>query len=154
MGFPLEIMFEINYANRVNKTSLKEFIQKLLLIESEVLIDQLEIKPNETSFEKLKDSIVNFPINIGHPDELTSPEFLNKLYSNLNLTGEEGVFKMHQEIEKYEELLKQKENYSIYLENLSENAKMVFEECRKYDQDGVVTCYGQNNIFGLLILNN
>ena len=109
MGFPLEIMFEINYANRVNKTSLKEFIQKLLLIESEVLIDQLEIKPNETSFEKLKDSIVNFPINIGHPDELTSPEFLNKLYSNLNLTGEEGVFKMHQEIEKYEELLKQKE---------------------------------------------
>ena len=114
MLFPLEVMFELKYANRVNKTSLKEFFQKAILIESEVLIDHLEIT-NETLIEKIKDSVMNTSIIFGHPDELTTPEFLNKLYANLNLTGEEGVYQMYQEIEKYEKLLKQKENYSIYL---------------------------------------
>ena len=127
MEFPLEVMFQLKYANRVNKTSLKEFIQKTLLI------------------DKIKDSIMNTPIYFGFPDELKTPKFLNKLYANLNLTGEEGVYKMYQEIKKYEKLLKYGNN-SIYLENLSENAKIIFEECREYDQDGTFTCTGQNNI--------
>ena len=139
-------MFQINYANRINKASLKEFIQKVFLIESEVRIDQL-VKPNETLIEEIKDSVVNFPFNFGFPDELTSPEFLNKLYANLNLTGEEGVYKMYQEIRKYEKLLKQKENYSIYLENLSENAKNIFEECREYNHfDSWNRCHRSNLI--------
>ena len=146
MYFPLEVMFDLKYANKVNKTSLKEFIQKVLLIESEDLIDQLG-NTNEKLIEKFKDLSIKFPINIGYPDELTAPEFLNKLYANLNLTGEEGVYKMHLEIKKYEKLLKQKENYSVYLENLSENAKMVFEECRDY------ICYDIKKLYGLLILN-
>ena len=95
MTFTLEIMFQLKYANRINKTSLKEFIHKQLLIQSEVYIDQL-VKPNETLIDEIRDSVMNFPINIGYPDELTTPEFLNKLYANLNLTGEESVYKMHQ----------------------------------------------------------
>ena len=147
MFFPLEVMFELEYSNKIDKTSLKEFIRKVLLIESEVLIDQL-VNTNETKVEKIKDLIKNFPIDIGYPDELTTPEFLNKLYANLNLTGEEGVYKMQQEIKKYEKLLKQKENYSVYLENLSENAKTLFESCREYN-----LCYKIKDSYGLLILN-
>ena len=142
-------MFELKYANKIDKTSLKEFIRKAFLIESEVLIDQLVIT-NETLIEKIKDSIMNFPIDIGHPDELKTSKFINKLYANLNLTGEEGVYQMYQELKKFEKLLKQKENYSIYLENLSENAKKMFEECRGYKRNGVWTCLGQNDILGLL----
>ena len=148
MAFPLKVMFESKYANRINKISLKEFIQKATMIESEILIDQLVIKPNETFIAKANDLIMNTTINIGFPDELTSLVFLNKLYANLNLTGEEGVFKMHQEIKKNEKRLKQKENYSIYLKNLSENAKIIFEECRS----PYIQCVG-SNVFGLLILN-
>ena len=100
--------------------------------------------------EKLKGLIVNFPINIGYPDELTAPKFLNKLYANLNLTGEEDVYKMNQEIRKYRDIIKQKKNYSVYLENLSENAKMIFEECRALRRKGKWTCEGQKNVYGLL----
>ena len=137
-------MFQIKYAHKIDKISFKEFIRKALLIESQVFTDQLEYI-NETLIEKFEDLIVIAPIDIGYPDELTTPEFLNKLYANLNLTGEESVYKMHQEIEKYEKLLKQKENYSIYLENLSENAKMIFEGCRIN-----VNCDKNLNLFGLL----
>ena len=152
MNFPLDVMFESKYANRINKTSIKEFFQKALLIESEVYIDKSGNR-NEKLIEKLKDSIMNYPINIGYPDELKTTKFLNKLYANLNLTGEESFFKMLKVIRDYEKLLKQKKNYSIYLENLSENAKMIFEKCREYKQNGMLTCRGQENLNGLLILN-
>ena len=149
MEFPLEVMFQIKYANRVNITAAKEFYQMIKLIEFELYIDQSGVT-NEKFINLLKDAVINYPINIGYLDELTTPEFLNKLYANLNLTGEESVYQMYQEIEKYEDLLKQKENYSIYLKNLSENAKYIFEECRVEKRNGTWTCRGQNNIFGLL----
>ena len=95
-------MFESKYANRVNKTSLKEFFQKVFLIEFEVYIDQSGNK-NETLIEKIKDSIMNTPINIGHPDELTSSEFLNKLYANLNLTGN-FIIAMKRALNKFNQL--------------------------------------------------
>ena len=107
INFPLEIMFQMEYGTKNTSKAFKEFVVK---------------------FQSIDESPDNL-IQVGFPDELTNPEFLNKLYANLNLTGEEGLYKMHSEMEKYSDQIYEEGNNSIYMKNLSENAKEIFKNC-------------------------
>ena len=127
--YPLLVMLQIKHEKQFNKTAFKAFIQKALLVETEVIIDSLN-HPNETVKEEFRNEIINTPIPIGFSDELTNLELFKKIYENLNLTGNEGVYLMHQEMKKYNELLIEKEYFdSLNLENLSENLKEFFVSC-------------------------
>lgn len=127
--YPLLLMLQIKHEKQINKTAFKAFKHKALLVESEVIIDSLN-HPTETAKEEFRNEIINTPIPIGFPDEFTNLEFVKKIYENLNLTGDEGVYFMHQEMKKYRELLKEKEYLnSLNLENLSENSKKKLVSC-------------------------
>lgn len=136
MEFPLYIMYEIQYKNEIDKEAFKDFIHKVFLM----------------SFDndKLKHSIMTTPIYIGLPDELTTTEFLNNIYANLNLTGEEGVYKMYQEMKKYDDVIRDEKNTTNYVKNLSENAEEIFKKCKFSNLQQ--NCYEVNNFFGLLII--
>lgn len=119
MNFPLEVMFELNFAEQVDKTALKDFMIMTLLMSFDSIDEKIT--------KELKDSITNTSVYIGFPDEFTSLEFLDILYANLNLTGYEGVYKMHQDIKSFRENLMQQGYESLYMDGLSEDKKLIFE---------------------------
>ena len=90
--------------------------------------------------------MMNATIQVGFPQELTSTEFLDTLYGNLKLTGDEGPYRMNQVMKKYNEDLG-KYN-SLYLGKLSENAKEIYKECGFYYRNFAVfsTCETSNSI--------
>ena len=154
MYFPLDVMFELKHSKQIDKVGFEDFIRKALSFQYEVVVDALNESLintyNKTLTDEVKDSILNIPIYIGNPDELTNTEFLNKLYANLNLTGQEGPYRMYQEMKKYQELINQKEYHLIYLENLSENVIEMFEHCSLYPNN----CYKANIFFGSYFMIN
>ena len=138
-------MYQLKNQKQINETAFKDFTRKALLMEYEVVIDSL-INANETLKEEFRNEIIDTRIYIGLPDELTTPEFLNNLYANLNLTGEESAYKMHQEMKKYETHLYIDNNISIYLQqSTSENTKEFIESCGKYPW----SCKTSKNFMGL-----
>lgn len=107
VSFPLEVMYQMEYGNTNTSKAFEDF------------------------YDKFKIEKSNEFIQVGYPDELISSEFINKLYANLSLTEEDGLYKMHEELRSYRDLLKQEGNDSTVLENLSENAKETFTICVK-----------------------
>ena len=79
-------------------------------------------------FETIEKSNIN-STQVGFPDELTTPEFLNKLYANLSLTGEEQLYNMSQQLKGYSDLIFQEKYNPTFVNSLSEKAKEIFKKC-------------------------
>lgn len=113
MNFPLEVIFQMKYKNDKSLKAFKDFVDK---------------------FKALEGSNDNY-IQIGFPDELTTKEFLDKLYADLSLTGEEGLYKIRQEMKVYSNLIHHDEYNPVHIESLSENARSIFKNCGKNQKD-------------------
>ena len=125
MAFPIDVMFQLKYENQFNKVAFKDFMQKTLLLTTESLVE-MSVQWNQSMTDEISSKIMETPLYIGYPSELTSTQFLNKLYANLNLTGNEGFYKMSRELEKYDV---QTEFSLMNQENISKDVKEIFESC-------------------------
>ena len=100
-------MFQKKYGNAETIKAFKDFVMK---------------------FDSIEESNRNYT-QVGFPDELTTPEFLNKLYANLSLTGEEQLYNMSQQLKDYSDLIFQKDYNPSFVESLSERTKEIFKKC-------------------------
>ena len=74
MKLPLSIMYELKHKKDVDEVAFRDFIKKV--------------------FCDLKT-----PIYLGLPVEFTTTEFLNDVFKNLMITGDEGIYEMYQDME-------------------------------------------------------
>ena len=139
MRFPLEVFYELKIATQFDKTAFKDFMVKAIQIQVDV--EDPNVKLNETMQDGLKEFIKNTLFYTGLPDELTSIEFLDKLFANLKLTGDEGAFKMYQELNKYNIL----EEGLKHLQTVPNVVKQLFNEFLDRNEppseDFVGSCY-------------
>ena len=117
-------MFQLEYGSEKVSKAFKEFTEKYLKIQPLVGWHA------DHRFQK-NQSAENFTILVGFPDELTTPEFLDKLYAKLKLTGDEGFYKMSQRMKQYSIFILNRRHNPIFMKNLSKTAKYVFKECGK-----------------------
>lgn len=103
-------MFQLKYGKTTTSKALEDFLMKYKLIEGSQDVFQ-----------------------VGFPVELTTNEFLDKVYANLNVTGDEGYYKLAYEMEKYSDSIYQQGYNSSFMENLSENARKIFKYCGAND---------------------
>lgn len=143
MAFPIDVMFQLKYEERFDKVAFKDFMQKALLLTQESLVE-MSVQWNASMTDEIRSNMMETPIFIGYPNELTSSQFLNNLYQNLNLTGIEGIYKMSQELEKFSV---QTEFSSMNQENITKEAKEIFESCGSL----LLNCHESKDFTGLLI---
>lgn len=67
-----------------------------------------------------------YTFQVGYPDELTSTEFLDKLYSLLNLNEKDGLYQMQKKMKRYSDLLSQEGKNLILMDGVSEIGKEIF----------------------------
>lgn len=125
MVYPLRILHQKKFLEQSYEDSFKDFVSLELKMNLEQLLESVE-GWNETMKQEFTNDVKDAPIYIGYPEALTSTQFLQIFYSNLNLTGEEGLFKMNQEMKQHSNKL-YNDFKTISLQNISENEKDILK---------------------------
>lgn len=118
MVYPLRILHQRKFLENSYEDSFRKFLNLEMKINLEQHLESIK-DWNDTMKEDFRIYIKEAVIFIGFPERLRSPDFFKTFYSNLNLTGEEGLFKMNQEMKKHSNQLYH-DFKTISLENVSE----------------------------------
>lgn len=137
-SFELDIIYEKYYAKKVDSKAVLKFFHTYWEMQMTTLADTF-FQSSQDLKDGFKIYMKNIPIHVGFPDELTNTDFLNKLYANLNLTGDERPYKIYRELMKNQDFMKHHEKNFTFLEGLSENAKDVYHQCARYECYDAVT---------------
>lgn len=119
MVYPLRVLHQKKFLEKPYENSFKKFVDLELKINLEIYLESVQ-DWNETIKQEFTNYVKEAPIYIGYPEALTNPKFLEILYYNLNLTGEEGLFKMNEEMKKHSNQLYNEFTTNSF-KNISEN---------------------------------